>query len=242
MERNKPGLVRSETSVRRTLGPRFRAAAVLAGGASERMGGRDKQFLDVGGEPLAFRILDRLGTLFPELLVVTNRPEGYREFPGRVHAFPDKVRGFGPLSGLHAALSESPSAWTYVVACDTPEFDPRWAEELSEVVLREESAGRAPLAAAAAFGAHLEPFHAFYSRDLLPLIEACFSRGKATERLCSIASVLRGHPHVRIPEARVRKMYPDWRLFRNINTPEDWETYRAGEARDASRAHQNGKT
>lgn len=218
--------VRSGAPDSRALGPRFRAAAVMAGGASERMGGRDKQFLDAGGEPLAFRILSRLAAVFPELLVVTNRPEGYRNFPGTVRAFPDRVRGFGPLSGLHAALTESSSAWTYVVACDTPEFDPRWAAELSEAVLREEAAGRVPLAAAAAFGTHLEPFHAFYSRDLLPHIEACFARGTAADRSCSIASVLRGHPHVRIPEARVRAMFPDWRLFLNINTPKDWEAYR----------------
>jgi molybdopterin-guanine dinucleotide biosynthesis protein A len=221
MEGNESGTARSED-----LEPRFRSAAVLAGGASVRMGGRDKQFLDAGGEPLAFRILRRLGTVFTDLLVVTNRPERYREYPGTVRAFPDRVRGFGPLSGLHAALSESSSAWTYVVACDTPEFDPRWIAALSEVVLREEAEGRSPLAAAASFGSHLEPFHAFYSRDLLPHIEACFARGEAEERSCSVASVLRGLPHIRLAESRVRAMFPDWRLFRNINTPKEWESYR----------------
>lgn len=226
MEGIEPETLRSGASAPPALGPRFRSAAVLAGGASERMGGRDKQFLDAGGEPLAFRILRDLGAVFPELLVVTNRSERYRDYPGAVRAFPDRIPGFGPLSGLHAALSVSSSPWTYVVACDTPEFDPAWAAVLSEAVLREEAEGRRPLAAAAAFGVHLEPFHAFYSRDLLPHIEACLVRASAPDRSCSIASVLRGRPHLRIPEARVRAMYPDWRPFRNINTPEDWESYR----------------
>ena len=205
---------------------RFRAAAVLAGGASLRMGGRDKQFLDAGGEPLAYRLLRRLGTVFTELAVVTNRPEEYLRYPGKVAAFPDRVGGYGPLSGLHAALSESSSPWVYVVACDTPEFDSRWVRMLSDEILREESAGRAPLAAAAAFGAHIEPFHAFYSRNLLPHIETCFERRNFRERYCSIASVLKGRPFLRLPEVRVRTLFPDWRLFRNINTPGDWESYK----------------
>lgn len=210
----------------------FRAAAVLAGGASERMGGRDKQFLDADGEPLAFRILRRLGTVFPELSVVTNRPEEYLNFSGKVAAFPDKVKGYGPLSGLHAALSESSSPWVYVVACDTPEFDPRWVSMLVEAVLLEEGAGRRILSAAAAFGGHMEPFHAFYSRDLVPHIEACFKRRDSRERYCSIASVLHGLPFLRVPEDRVRTLFPDWRLFRNINTPGDWESYRRKESGD----------
>ncbi|NLJ45649.1 MAG: molybdenum cofactor guanylyltransferase [Treponema sp.] len=209
---------------------RFRAAAVLAGGASERMGGRDKQFLDAGGMPLAFRILNRLGAVFPEFMIVTNRPEGYRAYPGPLQAFPDRVRGFGPLSGLHAALSASSSPWVYVVACDTPEFDARWVRTLSEAILREEGAGRAPLAAAAGYGNHLEPFHAFYSRDLLPHIESCFSRRTIPDRSCSIGSVLSGLQHLRIEESVVRSLYPDWGLFRNINTPEDWASYRRDEA------------
>ncbi len=232
MGRDNPGFCKIPAEGSWLTADRFRAAAVLAGGASERMGGRDKQFLDAGGEPLAYRILRRLGNFFPELAVVTNRPEEYFDFPGKVAAFPDRVKGYGPLSGLHAALSESSSPWVYVVACDTPEFDPRWVSMLAEAVLGEERADRPLLAAAAAFGAHMEPFHAFYSRDLLPHIEACFKRRDSRERYCSIASVLRGLPFLRVSEDRVRTLFPDWRLFRNINTPGDWESYRRRESCD----------
>ncbi len=207
------------------LDRRFRAAAVLAGGASERMAGRDKQFLDVGGEPLAFRILRRLSAVFRDLAVVTNRPEGYRDFPGSLSVFPDLLPGFGPLSGLHAALSRSTSPWLYLVACDTPEFDPRWPSILARIIVLEEDSGRRPLAAVAAYGRHMEPFHGFYSRDLVPYIEQRISGGVSPERRESIASVLAGLPHIRIPEARVRELFPDWGLFRNINTPDDWNSY-----------------
>lgn len=209
----------------------FRSAAVLAGGASERMSGRDKQFLDVGGEPLAFRILGRLSAVFRDLAVLTNRPEGYRGFPGNLSVFQDLVPGFGPLSGLHAALSRSASPWLYLAACDTPEFDPRWPRLLADAILLEKAAGRRPLAAVAGYGTHLEPFHGFYSRDLIPYIERRIPGEASEARRVSIGSVLDGLPHIRIPEARVRRLFPDWELFRNINTPEEWDLYLRKESR-----------
>ena len=208
--------------------PGFGTAALLAGGASERMRGTDKQFLDDRGKPLAYRILERLGTEFPELLVVTRKPDLYRSFRGELKVLDDRVPGFGPLSGLHAALTEAAGDWVYLVACDMPEFDPRWVRFLSGAIREAELAGNPPLAAAAGYGNHLEPFHAFYSRLLLPHVERAFEERTFDARAFSIGAVLGELPRLMVPEERVRAISPDWGLFRNINTPLDWEAYRAG--------------
>ncbi len=207
---------------------KFRTAAVLAGGASERMAGRDKQALDDGGMPLSFRILERLGDVFPDLAVVTNRPGLYRSFPGKLSILGDVVPGFGPLSGLHAALAGTAGEWVFLSACDMPEFDIRWIRILAAGIVDSERAGCGPVAAAAGYGSHIEPFQAFYSRRLIPHIERAFEIRGPSGRAPSLFSILDGLPCLRIPEERVRALFPDWRLFRNINTPEDWSEYTRG--------------
>jgi len=207
---------------------KFRTAVVLAGGASERMAGRDKQALDDGGKPLTVRILERLGSVFLELAVVTNRPELYRSFPGNLHTLQDRVPGFGPLSGLHAALAGTVGDWVYLTACDMPEFDLRWIGLLASAIVDSEQSGGEPVAALAGYKSHMEPFQAFYSRRLIPHIERSFKFHRPSDRAPSISSILEGLPCLCIPEGQVRRLYPDWSLFRNINTPMDWESYLGG--------------
>src|SRR5215831_14735202 len=75
---------------------------VLAGGRATRMGGRDKAFAAVGGEPIAVRTLRLFRTLFPQIVVATNHPERFRSLGVEtvVDCFPD----CGPLAGIHAAM------------------------------------------------------------------------------------------------------------------------------------------
>src|SRR5262245_57993609 len=76
--------------------------AVLAGGRASRMGGRDKAFAAVGGEPIAARTLRLFHALFPQVLVATARPERFRALGAETVA--DVYPGCGPLAGLHAAM------------------------------------------------------------------------------------------------------------------------------------------
>ena len=36
----------------------------------------------------------------------------------------DSIPGYGPLSGIHAAVKESKSEYVYLLACDMPHIDP----------------------------------------------------------------------------------------------------------------------
>ena len=60
------------------------SGVILAGGLNSRMGGRNKAFLEIGGETILARILQTYGAFFDDILVVTRRPDLYPDtFEGR---------------------------------------------------------------------------------------------------------------------------------------------------------------
>src|SRR5207248_2846525 len=62
------------------------AGVIVAGGRAVRMGGRDKAFAAVGGEPIAVRTIRLFHELFPQVLVATLRAGRYalRDFLGTI--------------------------------------------------------------------------------------------------------------------------------------------------------------
>lgn len=78
--------------------------AVIAGGASRRMGGREKAFLALDGVTLMERVLSRLRFQVDEVVINANGDASrYAQFGCEVVA--DGLADVGtPLAGLHAAL------------------------------------------------------------------------------------------------------------------------------------------
>ena len=76
------------------------AVVLLAGGQSRRMGGGDKNLMDLGGKPLLAHILDRVDiTGLPTLINANGDSARYAGFGMPVMA--DVVDGFvGPLAGI----------------------------------------------------------------------------------------------------------------------------------------------
>ncbi len=119
-------------------------AVILAGGQARRMGGGDKGLLELGGQSLLSRVIDRIGPQVGQLALNANGdPARFNVFGLPVLA--DTIDGFaGPLAGILAALD-----WAAVlgaeqvatVAADTP-FFPR------DLVERLQGAGK-PMALAA---------------------------------------------------------------------------------------------
>jgi molybdopterin-guanine dinucleotide biosynthesis protein A len=125
--------------------------------------GQEKALLDWGGQPMVAAIALKLRTLCREVLIVADESAPYLGFVDR--CVPDLFPGAGVLGGLHAGLTATPAGLTAVVGCDMPFVNPAVlerfalaAEGRNSVVLRR--------------GAHVEPLHAVYSRDALPVIEA----------------------------------------------------------------------
>ena len=195
----------------------FASAALLAGGKSRRMG-FDKQMFHVLWDRLFAEVLRTLTMRFDDVMVVTKYPEMYRGMG--VRSIADIIPGFGPLSGIHAAVREAKSEYVYVMACDMPNIDLHYIEHMR----KRAEASQADACVTQKDG-WIEPFHAFYGKGSLDMIESDLTAGKA-----SVYYMLQKINTLYITEAEARRFTPDWSLFCNLNTPEDYNTYMKKEA------------
>jgi molybdopterin-guanine dinucleotide biosynthesis protein A len=187
---------------------------VLAGGGSRRMG-RDKAFLELGGQPLITVVIERMARMCTEVLVVAGDAHPYASLG--VPVVEDRFRGVGALGGLYTGLEAAAHELALVVGCDMPFLSldllrafAGWVEGFDVAVLRHRD------------GEQVEPLHAAYRRTCLSAMEAAIRAGQT--RIISF------FPHVRVryvtPED-VTPFDPDLRSFRNVNTPEEWEAVQA---------------
>jgi molybdopterin-guanine dinucleotide biosynthesis protein A len=181
---------------------------LLAGGRSTRMGGRNKAFAAVGGEPIVGRAVRVLRSVFPEVVIATNDPERYRGFGAVLvgDAFP----GRGPLAGLHAAMGVATHPWLFVAACDMPGLDPG-----AIAFLLERAASDAD-AVVPCWDGDIEPLHALYAGRTRTVAEACLREGRAAMRdfLPRLAVTWVG-------EAELAGVSGSAESFLNVNTPEE---------------------
>ena len=183
------------------------AGVILAGGLASRMGGRDKAFAAVGGEPIAVRTVGLFQRLFPQVIVATNRPERFARFG--VETVADHHPGCGPLAGIHAAMLASRAPWVFVVACDMPGLDPeviRWMlarpRTVDAVVPRWED--------------DVEPLHAVYGVHTLPVVERCLTAGRWALREF-LAAIRVDY----VDEGELRALRGAAQSLLNVNTPEE---------------------
>jgi len=187
----------------------FTTVALLAGGKSRRMG-FDKQLLHVQKNRLFAQLLPTLVRRFEDVMVVTGQPEIYSGMD--VRPVGDVIPDLGPLSGIHAALKEAKSEYVYVLACDMPRIDLSYIDHMIQRLTQFPAD-----ACVTRKGDWIEPFHAFYGKRALPTIEADLLAGKS-----SVYYLLQKINALYIPEAEARRFTPDWSLFCNLNTREDY--------------------
>ncbi|HEY9898516.1 MAG TPA: molybdenum cofactor guanylyltransferase [Pantanalinema sp.] len=181
-------------------------AVLLAGGKSQRMG-RDKSRLPFGDEPLAARVYNTLGRVFPRVVVVTNQPD----FPvAGAFCIGDRHPGNGPLEGLASAFEAIEADRVLLVACDMPFLEPALLRALAsepddaDVIAPCTPRGR-------------EPLLAIYSRRLLPVLRERLGAGDC--RVCGLIDDVR---YREIPPEALRAHDPELRSFWNLNHPEDY--------------------
>jgi len=145
-------------------------AIIMAGGDSHRMG-IDKSMLPVNGRPLIERIYEQLRGSFEQVLISANDAAKFA-FLG-LAVVPDRVAGQGPLMGIASALNASDNDLNFVVACDIPRIELRFARRmLSEAAER----GADIILPVGGNGKH-EPLFAVYRKSTLVAIDKVLSSG-----------------------------------------------------------------
>ena len=187
-------------------------AAILAGGASRRMG-TNKSLLPLEDEPLIARIAGVLRPLFDQLIIVARQDEVSRAaaLPAIADTFPNN----GPLGGIRSALEYFQEP-TFCVACDLPFLNAAVIRFLCErftadcEVLAPRVSGR------------METTHAIYTPSCVQVLDAEFQN----ERVRSAERVL-APLRVCFAEAdELRQFDSGLKFLTNVNTPE--EARRAG--------------
>src|SRR5258706_11754457 len=96
------------------------SAVILAGGRSSRMG-RDKAWLEVGGQTLLARQIGLVREMGATEIFISGRADAdYSAF--RCPILQDKFLGAGPLAGIERALDAAQSPLLLVLAVDLPEM------------------------------------------------------------------------------------------------------------------------
>ena len=189
------------------------SAVILAGGRNSRMGGQNKAFLEVAGRSIIERLLDTLGEVFDEILLVTRQPEEYEALPAHVRIVTDIYKKRSSLTGIHAGLVNSRAFFAFVVACDTPFIEPALVRLLAQEIDPESDV------IVSSFETHYEPLCAIYSKRCLPHIES-----QLNAEDFKIIHFFDKINLKTIDADQLKKADPDLRSFFNVNTP---EAYRA---------------
>lgn len=199
----------------------MRSAVILVGGEAKRANGREKYFFKFGGKTFIERLLDSLGKVVDEIVIVARDEEQCRRFhdiAGKtaIRCITDIRQGIGPIGGLHAGSLEAHGDLIFVSACDMPCIDAAIVAHLFERI------GDADAAIPSWNMDMLEPLHAVYRKSaLLAYLESHDS--------LSLRTMIRSIATRYIPVDELRSIDPKLRTFTNINKIEDLERINAGD-------------
>ncbi len=193
-------------------------AFILIGGRSSRFG-TDKAFVELDGETLAERAARTVEmALSPERITfVAAGDDQFKDkvpFAFNVPIVADLNPGFGPWSGLHAALAYAQAGWAFVLACDMPFVSVELVTLLAtnvddsfDAIVPRQPDGR------------LQPLCALYcAKNVLAMIEGKLDAGRPLPPLTDIFDELKARI---VAHAEYAVLDNPGDLFRNINTPAD---------------------
>jgi len=189
---------------------RSRAAYLLAGGKSSRMG-TNKAFLDFAGQTLLARGLDVLKAACGSVTIVGD-PATFAAFGPVVE---DVFPGCGPLGGIHAALSRSSAEFNAVLAVDMPFMSAELVSFLFDAAEAAAEEGGA-IVTVPRIRTGFQPLCAIYRRDFTDTAEQALRAGKYK------VDATFAHVPLRIVEQpELEAVGFSEKNFLNINSPED---------------------
>jgi molybdenum cofactor guanylyltransferase len=184
------------------------SGVILAGGTNKRFGGITKANVIIGGDTIISRIISVLRDLFPEIIIVTNKPEEFRQFI-QCKIVEDQYINAGPLGGIHAALKSASEDSIFVFAGDMPFPDKKIITDQINEFKKGEHDVLIPK-----IGQFIEPLHAIYRKKVLNDLEGFISERKSKAVRDFLNEVNVGY--LEIPDTEQNKI-----AFTNINSPAD---------------------
>lgn len=181
---------------------------ILAGGKSSRMG-RNKAFLEVGGNRIINKTVSLFKSIFEEILLVTNTPEEYSDLDLRIVT--DIYPGKGSLGGIYTGLFYSGCDYSFVASCDMPFL----RKDLIEFLLSLKD-GYDVIVPRLKDG--YEPLHAVYSRKCLKPMGNMIKKNDLR--------IIGFYPEVKVrdvTEDELAAFISEPSPFINVNTPEEYE-------------------
>ena len=183
---------------------------ILAGGASSRMG-CPKHLLPVSGGTMIDQIINRVGTLFGEVIIAGRGLDLCRS---SVRIVEDIRPERSPLVGILSGMKASSTSNVFVLGCDMPFVKPGLVHLLAsgkndtnDVVI--------PVVRG-----YLEPLCAMYSCSTSDRIEQYLdSGGRKVTGFFQTVSV------TEVRESEIRLFDPLLKSFTNLNTPSDYRNY-----------------
>ena len=172
--------------------------------------GRDKATLPAGTGTLVHYLAHRLGAVVDETIVATGTDRG--DLKG-LRQVVDRHPGLGPLAGMQAGFQAAGYPLVWVVACDLPDVVPGVG-----ALLRQAADGVD--AAVPLIGGEPEGVCAVYRATLAQTIGQLLARGDR-----SVKSLLDAVAVRYVEEDLLRRVDPELRSFRNLNTPDDYEAW-----------------
>jgi molybdenum cofactor guanylyltransferase len=184
------------------------AAFILAGGRSSRMGS-DKAFLELAGKPLIARAVELARKVADDVSIVGEQKKLAEYAP----LITDIYSTRGPLAGIHAALSNSNSDWNLILAVDLPFLN---AAFLKYLLTQAQSS--AAIVTVPSTNNYFQPLCAVYRRRFAAAAESALAKGKN-----KIDALFAGIALRTISEEEMQANQFSAAMFRNLNTPEEWE-------------------
>ena len=179
------------------------SAIVLSGGNSSRINA-DKAFLELtGNKTIIENITKCLKDIFSEIIIVANNADDYRFLGYKV--VPDLIKGKGPLGGIYTGLKAIKESNAFVLACDMPFVN----IDLIRHMLKFNGFD----AVVPRFDGYIEPLHAVYSKNMLPLIESQIEKNEL-----KISETVKKIKNIKYVEKEEIEKFDKGRLcFFNIN-------------------------
>ena len=169
--------------------------------------GQDKAFLEIDGQTLLERAIAKARAVTERVWIVGDQ----KKFSRSGLVVGDVYQERGPLGGIHVALENTQSEWNLVLAVDLPFMRPdflKWlvmeAKKTDELVTVPRTGGR------------LQPLCAVYRKRFVEFAKRELEAGRNKIDRAFLSTRI-------IQEGEIVYQGFPVDMFRNVNTPEEWE-------------------